>query len=243
MNRLFNARIDVDMVAKENKTKFRKCEARDMGRRKKLSHHKGKMLIYSKPSKQLTLDSLPAEPQKKSPEMEKPEHPTHSQTPATQNKQIAITRISSETKEDKLTLEVEFRLLPTKTVFSKIRSDFWFDEKRINSTLLDIIHSFGSTNEFYLKATLDLNGVSTGKHPVKAEMYEVSSHGEKHSHAMKEATIEYLQQSRESRLRRVPMVKRVEGQGVAIVSDREKYIYREIEDIMKKDLISKQDKW
>jgi hypothetical protein len=60
---------------------------------------------------------------------------------------------------------------------------------------------------------------------------------------LKEATIEYLPQKRESRLKKVPIVKRIEGEGIAVVSDSEKDIYQEIENTMKKDLNSKRDRW
>jgi hypothetical protein len=86
-----------------------------------------------------------------------------------------ITRVGSETKHYELSLELDFKLLPSKTMFSKIRADLYFDEKKVKSVLFDILHCFGSTDEFQLKVALDLNGISSGTHSVKAEMYESHS--------------------------------------------------------------------
>jgi hypothetical protein len=193
--------------------------------------------------KQLTLDNLPAEPQKKPSEKEELLPSSFAETPDEQNKQIVITKIGSVIEEDELTLDVEFKLAPDKNAFSKIKSDLWFDEKRIESVLFDIMHSFGTTDEFTLKAALDLNGIEPGPHAVKVEMYELSSSGQTCVYTLKEVTIEYHPQKRESRLKKIPIVKRIEGAGIAVVSNSEKAIYREIEDTMKKDLISKRDEW
>jgi hypothetical protein len=214
-----------------------------MGRRKKTKHDREKMRASYETGKQLTLDNLPAEPQKKPPEKEELLPSSSAESPDKQNKQIIITKIGSVIEENELTLDVEFKLAPDKNAFSKIKSDLWFDEKRTKSVLFDILHSFGTTDEFTLKAVVDLNGMEPGPHAVKVEMYELSSSGQMCAYTLKEATIEYLPQKRESRLKKVPIVKRIEGEGIAVVSDSEKDIYREIEDTMKKDVISKRDEW
>jgi hypothetical protein len=214
-----------------------------MDRRKKTNHEREKTRASYKTSKQLTLDNLPAEPEKKPREKEELLPSSFAETPDKQNKQIIITQIGSVIEEDELTLDVEFKLVPDKNAFSKLKSDLWFDEKRIKSVIFDILHSFGTTDEFTLKAALDLNGMEAGPHAVKVEMYEPSSSGQMCAYTLKEAMIEYFPQKRESRLKKVPTVKRIEGEGIAVVSDSEKDIYREIEDAMKKDLISKRDEW
>jgi hypothetical protein len=48
---------------------------------------------------------------------------------------------------------------------------------------------------------------------------------------------------REDRLIRVPIIKSVVGADLAIVSDSEKNICREIEENLKKEEISKRDEW
>jgi hypothetical protein len=214
-----------------------------MGRKRKTKHEREKMQASCKTRKQLTLDNLPAEPKKELSEKEELSRSSFSGTPDKQNKQIIITKIGSVIEEDELTLDVDFRLAPNKKAFSKIKYDLWFDEKRTKSVLLDIVHSFGTTDEFTLKASLDLNGMRPGLHAVKVEMYELSSSGQICAYTLKEATVEYLPQKRESRLRKVPIVRRIEGEGIVVVSDSEKDIYREIENTMEKDMISKRDEW
>ena len=83
-----------------------------MGNSTKIQHLREKMLAASKQSKQTTLDNLRDTPKK-----------AHTKAVESgQKKQIIITEIDTVTKEDELALKVEFRLLPSKTAFSKIRS-------------------------------------------------------------------------------------------------------------------------
>jgi hypothetical protein len=206
-------------------------------------HEREKMHVSCKTGKQLTLDNLPGKPQKKPPEKGELLPSSFAETSDKQNKQIIITKIGSAIKEDELTLDVEFKLAPKKNVFLKIKSDLWFDKIRIESVLFAILHSFGTTDGFTLKAALDLNAIEPGHHAVKVEMYELLSSGQTCAYTLKEATIECPPQKRESRLKKVSIVKRIEGEGIAVVSESEKAIYREIEDTMKKDVISKRDEW
>lgn len=178
--------------------------------------------------KQLKLDSFP------------------SYFPKKQNKQdrhIVITKLNSTLVWDDLFLDIEFKLFPSKKSFSKIKVDLWFDRKEAKSFLFDILHSFGPTNEFTLKATLDLQGLPLGTHSVKVGMYELFSFIEKRNHAEKEISIEYTPETKKAMLKEVPIVKKIEGEGIAIVSDSEKRIYREIEKKEKKEMVAKQDKW
>ena len=66
---------------------------------------------------------------------------------------------------------VEFQLFPNKNYFSKIKAELWFDREKAESILFDIMQSFNNTNEFTLKATLDLKGIPQGNHSVTVEMY------------------------------------------------------------------------
>jgi len=74
-------------------------------------------------------------------------------------------------------------------------------------------------------------------------MYALWSSNEKLICTSKEATIEYVPLKREDRLVRVPIIKSVAGADLAIVSDSQKNIYREIEEEMKKESFSKRDHW
>ena len=55
--------------------------------------------------------------------------------------------------------------------------------------------------------------------------------------------MDYVPQTREARLVKVPIVKSVAGSDLAVVSESEKDIYREIEETGKKELIIKRDEW
>ena len=184
-------------------------------------------------SKQLTLDRLPNSPKKNSVDV----------NVSATKKQIIITEINTVTKEDELALNVGFRLLPSKTAFSKVRSTLWFDGQQISSVSITIPQSPLATDEFELNPVLDMKGISAGSHTIKVEMYELWSNGEKLTCTSKEVTIEYVPKTRESRLIRIPMVKSIAGADLAIVSESEKDIYREIEVTAKKELISKRDEW
>ena len=158
-------------------------------------------------------------------------------------KQIVITKVYLETKHEEPTLKVEFKLLPNKTFFSKIKSDLWFDKKRVKSFLFDILHSFGSTDEFYLTVTIDPNGISPGLHFVKVEMNELSSVEKEQVYALKEINVEYQQENRKARLRKNPLFKKVEGQGIVIISRKENDVTKLIGVNMKRDSLSKRDTW
>ena len=186
-----------------------------------------------KPFKQLTLDSLPNAPKK-----EPAEAPS-----SIQKKQIIITEIVALTKEDELALKIGFKLLPSKIAFSKVQSNLWFDDQQISSVSISIPQSPLATNDFELTPVLNMKGICAGSHTIKVEMHELWSSGEKLNYTSKEVTVEYIPKSREDRLIRVPILKSIAGTGLAVVSDSDKSIYREIEDSMKKESVSKRDEY
>jgi hypothetical protein len=192
-----------------------------------------KMPKRLKASKQLTLDSLPSAPKKE---------PAKT-TAHIQEKRIVITEIGTLTKEDELALKVGFRLLPSKTAFSRTKSDLWFDNQQISSVSIKIPQGPLAADDFELTPVLDMKGVTAGLHIIRVEMYELWSSGEKLSWTTKEVTVNYVPQTRESKLVKVPILKSVAGADLAVVSKSEKDIYREIEKTMKKEIISKRDDW
>jgi len=190
------------------------------------------MSAHIKQFKQTTLDNLPEVPEKEHAEAVESEH----------KKQILITEIETVKKEDELVLKVGFRLLPSKTAFSKITADMYFDGQNLNSIRICIPQSPLAKDDFELTPVLDMKGICAGSHSIKVEMYGLWS-GEKLAFASKEVTMKYVPKSREDRLIRIPIVKRIAGTDLAILSNAEKDIYREIEETMKKESISKRDEW
>jgi hypothetical protein len=100
-----------------------------------------------------------------------------------------------------------------------------------------------ATNDSEFTPVLYMRGISAGSHIIKVEMYELWSSGEKLAYASKEVTVQYVPLRREDRLIKIPIVKSVAGADLAVVSDSEKSIYREIEESVKKESISKRDEW
>lgn len=199
---------------------------------KQKKNTKRNILKKSKATHQLTLNNLPCE------------RPAESKgLAARQNKQILIIRLITEIKADELTLKADFKLSPSKTLFSKIKANIFFDKEIVKYSLLDILHSFGPADEFQLKTTLDLKGINAGIHIIKAEMYEPSFYGKKYCYTENEVPIEYTPDDRKTTLRKIPIVKSMEGKGIAILSDSEKKLYREIDENQKKEAASNRDEW
>ncbi len=88
-----------------------------------------------------------------------------------------------------------------------------------------------------------MTGIRKGEHHLRVEMYELWSTSEKLTCTSKEVTIEYIPLKREDRLIKVPILKSVAGADLAIVSDAERNIYREIDEGMKKETVSRRDEW
>jgi hypothetical protein len=161
----------------------------------------------------------------------------------TPKKAIRINKISDTVKEDELALNVEFSLLPSKVSFSKINLDLFFQEHRLNSTTISILQSslLNDTSEFPL--VLDMRGILAGEYLFRVEMYEPWSSGEKLNFTFKEIAVQYVPQTREARLVKIPSVKSVAGTDLTVVSSSAKTIYREIEEDQKQEAISKRDEW
>ena len=147
------------------------------------------------------------------------------------------------TKEDELALKVGFKLFPSKTAFSRVQSDLWFDSQKIKSVPIRILQGALATDESEYSFVLDMKGVPAGAHSIRVEMYELWSSGEKLLQTAKEETVDYVPQTRESRFVKVPTVKSVAGTDLAVVSEVEKEVYRDFEETMKKENSSKRDSW
>ncbi len=184
-------------------------------------------------SKQTTLGSQP-EPRK--------DGPSKTVVPE-QKKQMEITQITTSTREDELVLKVSFKLTPSRNAFSRLTSDLYFDELKIDSLRLRVLQGPLATDESEFSTALDMTGISEGKHVVRVEMYELWESGERLRGTSKEATIDYVPVKREDRLIRIPTVKGTAGADLDIVSDTQKNIYREIDKEMRRESESRRDYW
>ncbi len=88
-----------------------------------------------------------------------------------------------------------------------------------------------------------MTGIAEGSYLFRVEMYELWSSGEKLNFTAKEVVVQYVPQTRESRLVKIPTVKSDAGAGLTVVSSAAKNIYREIEQDQKQEAISKRDEW
>jgi hypothetical protein len=204
-----------------------------MVRSTKTERLREKMRADIRRSKQSTLDNLPearkAEPAKPSVPEEK--------------KHIEITEISTTTREGELILKIGFRLLPSRTAFSRVTADLYFDEEKIDSLRLRVLQGPLATDDSEFSSVLDMTGIEKGQHIIRVEMYELWSSEEKLTSTSKEVTVEYVPLRKEDRLIRIPIVKSSAGADLAIISDTEKNIYREIEKQMKRESESRRDYW
>lgn len=192
-----------------------------------------KTRVDIKQSKQTTFDNLPKKSKEEAVE-----------PPAQTQKRIEIVEVNTETREDELKLKIWFRLHPSKTAFSKITAELHFDEHHFHTVPLKIHPSSLTKENLEFNRVLEMTGIASGPHTIKVEMYELWSSGEKLTSASKEVTVEYVPVRMEDRhLIRVPFVKSEARADVAIVTEAEKSIYRETEEDMKKELMSKRDDW
>ncbi len=158
-------------------------------------------------------------------------------------KKIEITDVNTSLREDELVLKIAFRLLPSRTAFSKLTADLYFDDQKIESLRLRVLQGPLATDDSEFSSVLDMTGIAQGQHNLRVEIYELWSSGERLTSASKEVAIDYIPVRREDRLIKVPIIKSVAGADLAIVTDSEKNIYREIEKDMKEESDSRRDHW
>lgn len=190
------------------------------------------MTKTTKPPKQFTLENFPdAQPKDALEIIKEP-----------QDEPIKITQIEPVTKEDELTIKIAFKL-PAKKAFSRVQSDLRFDRELAGSVVVRMLQGPLATDESEFSAVLDMKGIVGGPHIIGVEMFGLWDSGEKLCRAIREITVDYVPQTRQSRLVKVPSVRSVAGADLAVVSESEKGIYRDIEKTVKIEHRSKRDDW
>jgi len=158
-------------------------------------------------------------------------------------KTIIINGIEHVIKENELDLRIGFSLLPSKTSFSKIIIDLYFQNNLLNSTSLSIPESLLLNDSFEHSLVLDMSGIREGDYVIRAELYELWNTTEKLNFTAEEVIVHYVPITREERLVKIPTIKSVAGADLAIVSPSAKEIFSEIEQNLKKESESKKDYW
>jgi hypothetical protein len=134
-------------------------------------------------------------------------------------------------------------LLPSRTAFSRVTADLFFDDQKIDSLHLRILQGPMATDDSEFTSVLSVIGISQGQHTLRVEMYELWAPNEKLAYKSKEATIEYVPVKKEDRMVSVRIIKSAAGTDLSIVSDEEEKIYREINEEIRKEAHSKRDRW
>lgn len=158
-------------------------------------------------------------------------------------KTIIINGIEHVIKENELDLRIGFSLLPSKTSFSKIIIDLYFQNNLLNSTSLSIPESLLLNDSFEHSLVLEMSGIREGDYVIRAELYELWDTTEKLNFTAEEVIVHYTPITREERLVKIPTVKSVAGADLAIVSPSAKEIFSGIEQNLKKESESKKDYW
>ena len=109
----------------------------------------------------------------------------------------------------------------------------YFDGEKIDSLRLRILQGPLASDVSEFSSVLDMTGIGQGQHTFRVDMYELWGSDEKLTSTSKEVTFEYVPVKREDRRLKVPIVKSVAGADLAIVSESENNIYREIEENFK----------
>ena len=76
-----------------------------------------------------------------------------------QKKQIGITEINTITREDELVLKIGFKLLPSRTAFSRVTLDLFFDQRKIDSLRLRVLQGPLATDASEFSSVLDMTGI------------------------------------------------------------------------------------
>jgi hypothetical protein len=186
-----------------------------------------KTLVDIKKSKQATFNDLPR---------------WEKETRAQLEKAISIAQLSHVITENELELTIDFRLLPSKSFFSDVSLELYFDNNKINSYLISIPSSKLLGDELNFPITLDMNGICPGSHTIKVEMYEQCKEGEKLNAASKYIILQYSPLHMEDRYIKIPIVRRIAG-SLRIILPEEQKIIKDLERSQQKELKSKKDPW
>ncbi len=165
------------------------------------------------------------------------------QQPPVKPKQISITYFAAETGIDELTLKVAFKLSPSRVVFSKVKADLAFNNELVHSVLLRVPQGALATDEYEYSSVLDMKGIQAGTYLLQTTLYEEDQNGKKRCAAIKQIAIDYVPQTRQSRLVKIPSVKSVAGADIAVATQTQATILTEREDTLRKEQMSRRDRY
>jgi len=156
-------------------------------------------------------------------------------------KHVTITEFKAILKRTNLILNAKFKLAPSKRIFSRIQADLYFDEHHVKSFYVGIPYYFTRKMEFPLRSLLNLKKVSAGSHTIKIEMCGLWPYAGPSD--FKETTIEYQPLVKARITRKIPVIKKIEGPDIAVVTDEAKKLYREMKERWKKETRATREHW
>jgi len=156
-------------------------------------------------------------------------------------KNVIITEFDATVKRDNLILNVRFELAPSKRIFSRIKADLYFDGQHIKSFYVGIPYYFARQREFPLRSLLSLEEVSAGSHTIKIEMCGLWPYAGPSD--FKETIIEYQPLVKRQITRKIPIIQKIEGPDIAVVTDEAKKLYREMKERWKKEIRATREHW
>jgi hypothetical protein len=143
-------------------------------------------------------------------------------------------------KRQELVLYVKFRLTPSKRVFSRMKVNLSFDGELIKTFFMGIPYYFARKEEFPIRSVLSLKQVESGIHTVKVEIVGLWPLGPSVS---KETSFDYYAVAGAPMTKALPRVKKIEGPSIAVVSDKAKKLYEDIEKRRRKEIVASRDKY
>lgn len=186
-----------------------------------------KMLVDIKKSKQATFNDFP--------------HGEAKTSSSKIEKSISVAQLSHEIRENELELSIDFHLSPSKSWFSNVALDLYFDNYKMESYLVSVPSSKLLGDELKFPITLDMNSIRPGEHTIKVEMYEPREK-EKLYASSKYIIIQYSPDRREDRYIKIPIVRKIAG-SFRIILPEEQDMIRDMARSQHEEMKSKRDQW
>lgn len=153
---------------------------------------------------------------------------------------VTITDLSAKTKKKDVVVCASFKIAPSKRVFSRIKIGLYFDGESVKSFYAGIPYYYTQKKESSIRSVLDLKHIAPGKHTLKVEISGLWHLAR--SPDSKEVTFDYYPIVKERITRAIPAIKKIEGQGISIVTDEAKRLYKHMREYRKKELATHRDK-
>ena len=186
-----------------------------------------KTLVDIKKSKQATFNELPH---------------WEAEASSTQvKKAISIAQLSYVMRENELELSIEFSLLPSKSWFSTVALNLYFDNDKLGDYLLSVPSSQLLGDELNFPVTLDMISISPGEHTIKVEMYEPAK-GQKLYASSKYIVFTYSPVRKEDRYIKIPIVRKIAGE-FRIILPEEQDMLKDLERSQHEEQKNKRDQW